>query len=148
MFAGFVDDAAVELVGVEAAGEGLETGRHGAPLTVGGRPGVLHGSLSAILQDEDGQIREAHSVSAGLDYPGSGPEHAWLRDSGRARYVAVDDDDALATFLRVTRLEGIIPALETAHALHYAMLGGDGVDLVCCSGRGDKDLAEVLARTS
>jgi tryptophan synthase beta chain len=148
MFAGFVDDAGVELVGVEAAGEGLETGRHGAPLTVGGRPGVLHGSLSAILQDQEGQIREAHSVSAGLDYPGSGPEHAWLRDSGRARYVAVSDDDALQTFRRVTRLEGIIPALETSHALHYALLPADStLDVVCCSGRGDKDLAEVLARS-
>ena len=148
MFAGFVDDADVELVGVEAAGEGLETGRHGAPLTVGGRPGVLHGSLSAILQDDEGQIREAHSVSAGLDYPGSGPEHAWLRDSGRARYVAVSDDDALATFRRVTQLEGIIPALETAHALHFALLPAESaLDVVCCSGRGDKDLAEVLARS-
>src|SRR5947208_11488777 len=102
MFAGFVDDADVELVGVEAAGEGLETGRHGAPLAAGGRPGVLHGSLSAILQDDEGQIREAHSVSAGLDYPGSGPQHAHLRDSGRARYVAVTDADALAAFRRVT----------------------------------------------
>jgi len=148
MFAGFVDDADVELIGVEAAGEGLETGRHGAPLTVGGRPGVLHGSLSAILQDDEGQIREAHSVSAGLDYPGSGPEHAWLRDSGRARYVAVSDDDALATFRRVTQLEGIIPALETAHALHFALLPAESaLDVVCCSGRGDKDLAEVLARS-
>ena len=148
MFAGFVDDADVGLVGVEAAGEGLETGRHGAPLTVGGRPGVLHGSLSAILQDDEGQIREAHSVSAGLDYPGSGPEHAWLRDSGRARYVAVSDDDALATFRRVTQLAGIIPALETAHALHFALLPAESaLDVVCCSGRGDKDLAEVLARS-
>jgi tryptophan synthase beta chain len=148
MFAGFVEDAGVELIGVEAAGEGLESGRHGAPLTVGGRPGVLHGSLSAILQDEEGQIREAHSVSAGLDYPGSGPEHAWLRDSGRASYVAVSDDDALDTYRRVTRLEGIIPALETAHALFWALGPGDSaLDLVCCSGRGDKDLAEVLART-
>ena len=148
MFAGFVDDPGVELVGVEAAGEGLETGHHGAPLTVGGRPGVLHGSLSAILQDDEGQILEAHSVSAGLDYPGSGPEHAWLRDSGRARYVAVDDEEALAAFQRVARLEGIIPALETAHALHYALQPADSaVDVVCCSGRGDKDLAEVLART-
>ncbi len=147
-FAGFVDDPGVALIGVEAAGEGLETGRHGAPLTVGGRPGVLHGSLSAILQDEEGQIEEAHSVSAGLDYPGSGPEHAWLRDSGRAQYVAVSDDDALATYRRVTRLEGIIPALETAHALHQALLPSDStLDLVCCSGRGDKDLAEVLARS-
>ncbi|MDX6723875.1 MAG: tryptophan synthase beta chain, partial [Solirubrobacteraceae bacterium] len=100
MFAGFVNDAGVELIGVEAAGEGLTTGRHGAPLTVGGRPGVLHGSLSAILQDDEGQIHEAHSISAGLDYPGSGPEHAWLRDTGRAKYVAVTDDDALATFRR------------------------------------------------
>jgi tryptophan synthase beta chain len=148
MFAGFVDDAGVELVGVEAAGEGLDTGRHGAPLTAGGRPGVLHGSLSAILQDDEGQIREAHSVSAGLDYPGSGPEHAWLRDSGRARYVAVSDEDALETFRRVTRLEGIIPALETSHALHFALLSADSsLDVVCCSGRGDKDLAEVLARS-
>jgi tryptophan synthase beta chain len=147
MFAGFVDDPGVALVGVEAAGEGLDSGRHGAPLTVGGRPGVLHGSLSAIMQDEDGQIGEAHSISAGLDYPGSGPEHAWLRDSGRARYVAVTDEEALAAFRRVTRLEGIIPALETAHAFHVVLHGeADGaVDVLCLSGRGDKDLAEVLA---
>ena len=113
-----------------------------------GRPGVLHGSLSAVLQDEMGQILEAHSISAGLDYPGSGPEHAWLRDSGRARYVAVGDDDALQTFRRVTRLEGIIPALETAHALHFALQPAESaVDVVCCSGRGDKDLAEVLAQS-
>ena len=144
-FAGFVDDADVELVGVEAAGEGLDSGRHGAPLTAGGRPGVLHGSLSAVLQDDEGQILEAHSVSAGLDYPGSGPEHAWLRDTGRARYIAVTDDDAIEAFRRVTRLEGIIPALETAHALHFAMQPAEStLDLVCCSGRGDKDLAEVL----
>jgi tryptophan synthase beta chain len=148
MFAAFVDEAGVALVGVEAGGEGLATGRHGAPLTLGGRPGVLHGSLSAILQDAEGQIREAHSISAGLDYPGSGPEHAWLRDSGRARYVAVGDDEALACFRQVARLEGIIPALETAHALHYAMQPAESaLDLVCCSGRGDKDLAEVLARS-
>jgi tryptophan synthase beta chain len=149
VFTAFVEDEGVELVGVEAAGEGLETGRHGAPLTVAGPPGVLHGSLSAVLQDETGQIVEAHSVSAGLDYPGSGPEHAWLRDSGRARYLAVSDADALAAFRRVTRLEGIIPALETAHALHFALdRGGESeLDLVCLSGRGDKDLAEVLART-
>jgi tryptophan synthase beta chain len=148
MFAAFVADPEVQLVGVEAAGEGLESGRHGAPLTVGGRAGVLHGSLSAIMQDRDGQVTEAHSVSAGLDYPGSGPEHAYLRDSGRARYVAVGDDDALRAFKEVTRLEGIIPALETAHALHYAMHedGEDStLDLVCLSGRGDKDLAEVIA---
>jgi tryptophan synthase beta chain len=146
IFAGFYDDP-VELIGVEAAGEGLETGHHGAPLTAGGRPGVLHGALSAVMQDAEGQITEAHSVSAGLDYPGSGPEHAWLRDSGRATYVAVGDEDALATFHQVTRLEGIIPALETAHALHYALAepSDSTLDLICLSGRGDKDLAEVLA---
>jgi tryptophan synthase beta chain len=148
-FAGFVDDASVRLVGVEAAGEGLDSGRHGAPLTAGGRPGVLHGSLSAIMQDDAGQVTEAHSVSAGLDYPGSGPEHAWLRDSGRARYVAVTDAQAVAAFRLVARLEGIVPALETAHALHFALQPdpeGSERDLVCLSGRGDKDLAEVLAR--
>jgi len=148
IFTAFVSDPDVRLVGIEAAGEGLESGRHGAPLTAGGRAGVLHGSLSAIMQDDDGQVTEAHSVSAGLDYPGSGPEHAHLRDSGRATYLAVTDDDALAMFREVTRLEGIIPALETAHALHYAVHedGGDStLDLVCLSGRGDKDLAEVIA---
>ena len=111
MFAGFVADSEVELIGVEAAGEGLDSGRHGAPLTAGGKAGVLHGALSAVLQTDDGQILEAHSISAGLDYPGSGPEHAWLRDSGRAQYVAVTDDQALAAFHTVARLEGIIPAL-------------------------------------
>ncbi|MDP9399579.1 MAG: tryptophan synthase subunit beta [Actinomycetota bacterium] len=148
-FAGFVDDLGVALLGVEAAGEGLASGRHGAPLTAGGRAGVLHGSLSAIMQDDEGQITEAHSVSAGLDYPGSGPEHAWLRDSGRARYVAVTDAQALTAFRAVARLEGIIPALETAHALHVVLeedAGGSALDLVCLSGRGDKDLAEVVAR--
>ncbi|HXS45501.1 MAG TPA: tryptophan synthase subunit beta [Solirubrobacteraceae bacterium] len=144
-FVPFLDDADVELVGVEAGGAGLRSGRHGAPLTVAGPAGVLHGSLSAVLQDEMGQILEAHSISAGLDYPGSGPEHAWLRDLGRARYVAVSDDEALATFRRVTRLEGIIPALESAHALHLALQpSASTLDLVCLSGRGDKDLAEVL----
>jgi tryptophan synthase beta chain len=148
IFTPFVTDPSVSLIGVEAAGEGLDSGRHGAPLTAGGRSGVLHGALSAVMQDADGQVTEAHSVSAGLDYPGSGPEHAYLRDSGRARYVAVTDADALRAFREVTRLEGIIPALETAHALHYA-LHEDGeasmLDLVCLSGRGDKDLAEVVA---
>ncbi len=144
-FTPFVEDREVALVGVEAAGEGLGSGRHGAPLTAGGRPGVLHGSYSAIMQDDEGQIAEAHSVSAGLDYPGTGPEHAWLRDSGRAAYVAVDDREALAAFRRVSRLEGIIPALESSHALAWAMAEGPGdLDLVCLSGRGDKDLAEVL----
>jgi tryptophan synthase beta chain len=147
-FAGFYGDPSVKLVGIEAAGEGIDTGKHGAPLTVGGQSGVLHGALSAILQSPDGQILEAHSVSAGLDYPGSGPEHAWLRDEGRARYVAVTDGQALAAFRGVSRLEGIIPALETAHAFHH-ILHGDGegseLDLLCLSGRGDKDLAEVLS---
>jgi tryptophan synthase beta chain len=146
IFVPFVDDDGVELVGVEAAGEGLESGRHGAPLTAGGIPGVLHGAYSAIMQDEDGQILEAHSISAGLDYPGSGPEHAWLRDSRRARYVAVTDADALAAFARVARLEGIIPALESAHALAWTLANGPSeLDLVCLSGRGDKDLEEALA---
>jgi tryptophan synthase beta chain len=145
-FAAFIDDAEVELIGVEAAGEGIASGRHGAPLTAGGRPGVLHGSLSAVLADDDGQILEAHSVSAGLDYPGSGPEHAFLRDSGRARYVAVTDDDALDAFVAVARAEGIIPALESSHALAWALANAGGtLDLLCLSGRGDKDLAEVLA---
>jgi tryptophan synthase beta chain len=148
IFTAFLDDPNVELIGVEAAGEGLESGRHGAPLTAGGRAGVLHGSLSAILQDADGQVLEAHSVSAGLDYPGSGPEHAFLRDSGRARYVAVTDAAALAAFREVTRLEGIVPALETAHALAWLLANPAGdLDLVCLSGRGDKDLAEVLAQS-
>jgi len=145
-FSAFIDDGEVQLIGVEAAGDGLDSGRHGAPLTVGGRAGVLHGSLSALLQDADGQIAEAHSVSAGLDYPGSGPEHAWLRDSGRAQYVAVTDKDALAAFEQTARLEGIIPALEPAHAIHYVLnVESDSqLDLICLSGRGDKDLAEVL----
>src|SRR2546423_6189519 len=142
MFFPFVDDAEVELVGVEAAGEGLESGRHGAPLTVGGRPGVLHGSLSAVLQDVDGQITEAHSISAGLDYPGSGPEHAWLRDSGRARYEAVTDEQAVAAFRELAVGEGIIPALESAHAVAWLLEQPEGdLDLVCLSGRGDTGLA-------
>ena len=144
-FIPFVADRNVKLVGVEAAGAGIDTGRHGAPLTVGGQPGVLHGAFSAIMQDEDGQIQEAHSISAGLDYPGSGPEHAWLRDQGRARYVAVSDADAVAAFATVARLEGIIPALESAHALSWVLAHPDStLDVVCLSGRGDKDLAEAL----
>ena len=147
-FAAFLDDSEVELVGVEAAGDGLETGRHGAPLTTGAR-GILHGAMSAVLQDADGQIVEAHSISAGLDYPGSGPEHAFLRDSGRVRYEAVTDSDALAAFRQVAALEGIIPALEPAHALAWLLAhpgppGGGAMDLLTLSGRGDKDLAEVL----
>jgi tryptophan synthase beta chain len=144
-FAAFLGDDRVELVGVEAGGEGLDTERHGAPLTVGGRAGILHGSRSAVMQDGEGQILQAHSISAGLDYPGTGPQHAFLRDTGRARYVAVTDDEALAAFREVARLEGIIPALETAHALAWVMAQAEGeVDLVCLSGRGDKDLAVVL----
>ena len=148
-FVPFVDDEGVELIGVEAAGDGLGTQRHSAPLTIGAR-GVLHGAMSAVLQDEEGQILEAHSVSAGLDYPGSGPEHAWLRDSGRVRYVAVEDGAAVAAFRQVAELEGIIPALEPAHALAWLLANpGLGLDLVTLSGRGDKDLAEVLgARVS
>jgi tryptophan synthase beta chain len=145
VFIPFVDDASVELVGVEAAGEGIDTGRHGAPLTVGGLPGVLHGAFSAIMQDEDGQILEAHSISAGLDYPGTGPEHAWLRDSGRAHYHAVTDREALEAFALTARLEGIIPALESSHAIAWALATGPSeLDLICLSGRGDKDLAEAL----
>jgi tryptophan synthase beta chain len=145
MFTPFVADEAVELVGVEAAGDGIATGRHGAPLTAGGLPGVLHGAYSAIMQDEDGQILEAHSISAGLDYPGSGPEHAWLRDSGRARYEAITNAEALDAFRTLARLEGIIPALESAHAVAWALAGGPSeLDLICLSGRGDKDLAEAL----
>jgi tryptophan synthase beta chain len=145
IFAAFLADREVELIGVEAGGEGIETALHGAPLTVGGRAGILHGSRSAVMQDEEGQIVQAHSISAGLDYPGAGPQHAFLRDSGRARYVAVTDLEALAAFREVTRLEGIIPALETAHALAWVLSQQDGeLDLVCMSGRGDKDLSEVL----
>ncbi len=155
IFHPFVDDDSVELVGVEAAGEGLETGRQAASLSCG-RPGVLHGSLSYLLQDADGQVAEAHSVSAGLDYPGVGPEHAALKDSGRARYVAVKDDDALAAFGQLARLEGIIPALETAHAVAWVLQqAGDGRReswargkniVINLSGRGDKDVAAVAAR--
>jgi tryptophan synthase beta chain len=147
IFTPFVGDAGVELIGVEAAGDGIETGRHGAPLTAAGRGGVLHGAFSAVMQDEDGQILEAHSISAGLDYPGTGPEHAWLRDQGRARYVAVDDNHALRAFARTARLEGIIPALESSHALAWALENpGSELDLICLSGRGDKDLAEALEK--
>jgi tryptophan synthase beta chain len=144
-FTAFLDDAAVELVGVEAGGEGLESGRHGASL-VAGRTGVLHGSLSSVLGDEDGQILEAHSISAGLDYPGVGPEHAQLRDSGRARYESVTDGEALLAFRELSRLEGIVPALEPAHAIAWLLKnpGAHGYDLICLSGRGDKDLAEAL----
>jgi tryptophan synthase beta chain len=147
IFTPFVADAEVALIGVEAAGEGIESGRHGASLGAGST-GVLHGSLSAVIADEEGQILEAHSISAGLDYPGTGPEHAWLRDSGRARYVAVSDAEALAAFGELCRLEGIIPALESSHALAWLLANPaeKGYDVISLSGRGDKDLAEVLAK--
>lgn len=147
MFAAFLDDAAVELVGVEAAGRGLEGGEHAAPLSRG-RPGVLHGALSYLMQDDDGQVLTAHSISAGLDYPGVGPEHSALRDSGRVRYLSARDEEALEAFHRLCRLEGIIPALESSHALHAATLLAaprppDQVVVVCLSGRGDKDVETV-----
>jgi tryptophan synthase beta chain len=147
IFSGFIDDPDVELVGVEAAGEGIATGRHSATLSAGS-PGVLHGCLSYLLQDADGQVLPAHSVSAGLDYPGVGPEHSWLRDTGRVRYEAVTDGEALAGFQSFCRLEGIIPALETAHAIAWIernrgrWTAADPV-LLCLSGRGDKDVAHV-----
>jgi tryptophan synthase beta chain len=147
MFAAFLDDAAVRLVGVEAAGEGLDTGHHAASLTRG-RPGVFHGSRSYLLQDADGQIQTAHSVSAGLDYPGVGPEHAFLKDSGRVLYEAVTDREALEAFAALARLEGIVPALESAHAVAWVRRSsghikrGDLV-LINLSGRGDKDVALV-----
>jgi len=146
-----VDDAEVELVGVEAAGEGIETGHHAATLSMG-RPGVLHGSFSYLLQDESGQVAPAHSISAGLDYPGVGPEHSALKDSGRATYVSVTDAEALEGFEQLSRLEGIIPALESAHAIAYvlregARWRGQGPVLVCLSGRGDKDVAQVAELT-
>jgi len=136
IFAGFVDDADVRLVGVEA---------EGAASLGSGRPGVLHGARSSLLADEDGQIADAHSISAGLDYPGVGPEHAHLRDTGRASYVTATDDEALAAFHRLAETEGIIPALESSHALARALDLDAELVLVCLSGRGDKDLAEVLA---
>jgi len=136
MFAGFLDDAQVRLVGVEAA-EAASLGT--------GRAAVLHGARSSVLADADGQIADAHSISAGLDYPGVGPEHAWLRDSGRADYLTTTDDEALVAFRELTRLEGIIPALEPAHALARVRELDEQHVLVCLSGRGDKDLAEVLA---
>jgi tryptophan synthase beta chain len=150
IFHAFVADRDVELVGVEAAGEGLDTGRHSASLARG-RPGVLHGALSYLLQDDAGQVHPAHSISAGLDYPGVGPEHAALKDSGRAAYVSVTDDEALAGFRMLSELEGIIPALETAHAVAWiaAQRGRwkpDEPVLLCVSGRGDKDVAQVSER--
>ncbi|MGH6993898.1 MAG: pyridoxal-phosphate dependent enzyme, partial [Caulobacteraceae bacterium] len=150
LFHPFLADETIALFGVEAAGEGIASGRHAAALN-GGRPGVLHGARSYLLQDADGQVQEAHSISAGLDYPGVGPEHAWLYASGRARYLVADDDGAIAALERLAALEGIIPALESAHALAalpevIEAIGGEGLVIVNLSGRGDKDLESLQTR--
>ena len=150
LFYPFIDDREVMLYGVEAAGDGIETGRHSAPLSAG-RPGVLHGNRTYLMEDEDGEIIETHSISAGLDYPGVGPEHAWLKDSGRANYVSITDDEAMEGFHTLTRLEGIIPALESSHAVAYAMklapaMRPDQQILINLSGRGDKDINTIAAR--
>jgi tryptophan synthase beta chain len=149
LFHPFLQDAEVAMYGVEAGGKGLETGAHAAPLSMGS-PGVLHGNRTYLMQDDDGQILDTHSVSAGLDYPGVGPEHAWLKDIGRVNYVAANDDEALAAFHRLTRVEGIMPALETAHAMAYAErlaadMSPDEHIIVNLSGRGDKDILTVAA---
>ena len=151
IFYDYIGDPSVRLIGVEAGGAGIATGRHAAPLSAG-TPGVLHGNRTYLMQDENGQISETHSISAGLDYPGVGPEHAWLKDSGRATYVAIDDDEALRAFHDLCHEEGIIPALESSHALAYAAkmapaMGKDKILLVNLSGRGDKDM-ETVARLS
>ncbi len=150
LFYPFLEDEDVAMWGVEAAGDGLDTGNHAAPLCAG-TPGVLHGNRTYLMEDRDGQIIETHSISAGLDYPGVGPEHAWLKDSGRANYVAVTDDEALDAFHRLTRIEGIIPALESSHAIAQAIKMAPGMDkdkilLLNLSGRGDKDMHTVAAR--
>jgi tryptophan synthase beta chain len=147
LFYPFLNDTQVALHGIEAGGEGIETGRHAAPLCAG-RPGVLHGNRTYLMEDQDGQIIETHSISAGLDYPGVGPEHAWLKDSGRARYHTITDREALAAFHQLTRSEGIIPALESSHALAYATKLAAGMDpdsiiVANLSGRGDKDIHTV-----
>ena len=149
LFHPFLKDEGVAMYGVEAGGKGLETGEHAAPLSVGS-PGVLHGNRTYLMQDDDGQILETHSVSAGLDYPGVGPEHAWLKDIGRVQYVAANDDEALAAFHRLTRVEGIMPALETAHAMAHteklaASMSPEQHIVVNLSGRGDKDILTVAA---
>ena len=148
IFYPYIDDIKVRLIGVEAAGDGIETGRHAAPLTSNSPIGVLHGNRTYLMQNDEGQIIDTHSVSAGLDYPGVGPEHSWLKDSGRAEYVAVTDDDALKAFHNLCLTEGIIPALETSHALAYAeklasTMAKDQIILVNLSGRGDKDINTV-----
>ncbi|HTG24841.1 MAG TPA: tryptophan synthase subunit beta, partial [Reyranella sp.] len=150
LFHPFLDDKGVRIVGVEAAGHGIETGQHAASLT-GGRPGVLHGNRTYLLQDKEGQIIEAHSISAGLDYPGIGPEHSWLKDQGRVEYVSATDDEALDAFHLLCKLEGIIPALESSHALAHVTklaptLPKDNLLVANLSGRGDKDVPQVAAR--
>ncbi|MBD8615773.1 tryptophan synthase subunit beta [Pseudomonas putida] len=149
LFHPFLDDSSVEIIGVEAAGHGVGSGKHAASLN-GGVPGVLHGNRTYLLQDNDGQITDAHSISAGLDYPGIGPEHAWLHEIKRVNYTSITDEEALAAFHATCRLEGIIPALETAHALAEAMkrapmLPADHLMVVCLSGRGDKDMQTVMS---
>ncbi|MDH5750144.1 MAG: pyridoxal-phosphate dependent enzyme, partial [Rhodospirillales bacterium] len=149
LFHPFLDDPEVRIIAVEAAGEGIETGKHAASLSAGS-PGVLHGNRTYLLQDSDGQINEAHSISAGLDYPGIGPEHSWLHDVGRVEYVSITDREAIEAFHLCTRLEGIIPALESAHAIAHAIkvAGGmakDNLMVLNLSGRGDKDMDTVAA---
>ncbi len=150
LFYPFIDDASVKMYGVEAAGDGVETGHHSAPLCAG-KPGVLHGNRTYLMADEDGEIIETHSISAGLDYPGVGPEHAWLKDSGRAEYVNITDDEALQGFHALTRMEGIIPALESSHAMAYAMklaptMSPEQIMIINLSGRGDKDMHTMAQR--
>ncbi|WP_333877645.1 tryptophan synthase subunit beta [Methylobacter sp.] len=150
LFYPFIDDRSVKMIGVEAAGDGIETGRHSAPLCAG-RPGVLHGNRTYLMEDDDGEIIETHSISAGLDYPGVGPEHAWLKDTDRAQYVNITDNEALEGFHALTRMEGIIPALESSHAMAYTMklaptMNKDEIIIVCLSGRGDKDMQTMAQR--
>jgi tryptophan synthase beta chain len=150
LFYPFIDDASVKMIGVEAAGDGVATGRHSAPLCAG-RPGVLHGNRTYLMEDDDGQIIETHSISAGLDYPGVGPEHAWLKDTRRVDYVNITDTEALEGFHALTRMEGIIPALESSHAMAYTMklaptMSKDEIIIVCLSGRGDKDMQTMAQR--
>ncbi|MGZ5007489.1 MAG: tryptophan synthase subunit beta [Methylobacter sp.] len=150
LFHPFIDDRSVKMIGVEAAGDGVETGRHSAPLCAG-RPGVLHGNRTYLMEDDDGEIIETHSISAGLDYPGVGPEHAWLKDTGRAQYVNITDNEALEGFHALTRMEGIIPALESSHAMAYTMklaptMNKDDIIIACLSGRGDKDMQTMAQR--
>ncbi len=150
LFHPFIDDAAVKMIGVEAAGDGIETGRHSAPLCAG-RPGILHGNRTYLMEDDDGEIIETHSISAGLDYPGVGPEHSWLKDIGRAEYVSITDDEAVQGFHALTKIEGIIPALESSHAMAYTLklapkMQQDEIIIVNLSGRGDKDMHTMAKR--